>query len=80
MAISKVRRQRPVKGGRIKAGAGFEPRVWRAIVREADRFNVSIPFMLSTMAADTLGIDLDQEDRYDTRPLHIVPKKKRGAA
>jgi hypothetical protein len=71
---TKVRRQPPQKGGRIKQGAGFEPRVWRAVVAEANRFNVSIPFVLSVMAADTLGIELDLEARYNKKPLHVVWK------
>lgn len=59
-----VRRQRPLAGGRFHGSTGFEPRVWKALQREAARFRVSIPFVLSVMAADTLGIELDPQDRF----------------
>lgn len=59
-----VQRQRPIQGGRIRKDAGFDPRVWKALEKESLRFGVSIPFILSVMAADTLGVPLSDEDRY----------------
>lgn len=61
---SLLRRQRPIEGGRIRKDAGFDPKVWKALEREALKFGVSIPFVLSVMAADTLGVQLEDEDRY----------------
>ena len=66
------RRQRAIKGGRFHGSTGFEPRVWKALQKEADKFHVSIPFLLSVMAADTLGIDLDAKDRYKPTSLRLV--------
>jgi hypothetical protein len=63
-ALTVRRRQRPIRGGRLHGSTGFEPRVWKALQREASKFGVSIPFVLSVMAADCLGIELDDKDRY----------------
>lgn len=59
-----LQRQRPIQGGRIRKDAGFDPKVWKALEKESSRFGVSIPFVLSTMAADTLGVELEEQDRY----------------
>lgn len=56
--------QRRVEGGRIRRHTGFDPRVWAAVEKEARRYGVSIPFVLSVMAADTLGVPLEEQDRY----------------
>lgn len=62
-----VRRQRRIDGGRLHGSTGFDPRVWSALQKESARFGVSIPFVLSVMAADTLGVPLPEEDRYVRR-------------
>lgn len=59
-----VKRQRAIEGGRIRKDAGFDPKVWKALEQESRRFGVSVPFVLSVMAADTLGVDIEDEDRY----------------
>jgi hypothetical protein len=73
---SKIRRQRPIRGGRFSRSAGLEARIDRALARLAARCNVTVPLVVSTLLADGLGIDLDALDRYDQRPLHIVKKEK----
>lgn len=60
---SPIRRQRPLKGGRLRGSTGFEPRVWRVLQKESERWGVSIPFVLSVMAAECLGVELDKEDQ-----------------
>lgn len=48
----------------MRGHTGFHPLVWVAVQREARKFGVSVPFVLSVMAADTLGVELEDEDRY----------------
>lgn len=74
----KVRRQRPIQGGRLRGSHGFDPHIYRAVEKEAQRFNCSIPFVLSVMAADALGIELEKQDRYTIRPKADITLMRRA--
>lgn len=56
-------RQRPLKGGRIRGGFGFAPHINTEVRRIAARYVVSVPFLLSAIAAGWVGIELEKEDQ-----------------
>lgn len=64
----KIRRQRPISGGRDPLSSCVEKRILTEATRVAARLGVSRSFFVSTVMADALGIDLDAEDRYDYSP------------
>lgn len=70
-----MRRQRAVKGGRERIGAGVEKRIRAAVEREARRFGVSMAFVQAVAIADALGVELEAEDRYDGRQRDSKPYK-----
>jgi hypothetical protein len=58
-----LRRQRPIKGGRIPRGAGLEQQLDAVLRREAARFGVSVPFVITVALADYFSIQLDSLDQ-----------------
>lgn len=53
-------RQPRVEGGRFKHGAGLESQVEQFVRREADRFGVSVPFIISVALAEYFGIKIER--------------------
>lgn len=77
MKHNKVRRQRPIKGGRDYTFAALENRIYRAAEKEASAYGVSKSWLIATILADALGVDLDKADRYDSKPEHVMVVKFR---
>lgn len=67
MPKQKLRRQKPVKGGRIPAHTGLITEIELAIRREMARFGVSRSFVIATACAFAFGID-EQEDYRPRSP------------
>jgi hypothetical protein len=57
MSAYKVRRQKPVKGGRQMLSAGFIAALEAEIERTAKRFHVTRSFVIAVAVADSLGIE-----------------------
>lgn len=62
----KIRRQKPIKGGRERAYAGLEKRLDAELTKLALRFRCTRAFVISTALADTFGVEVDE--RFD-RPV-----------
>lgn len=67
--VVKLRRQRPVRGGRTPATGGFTPALWKWIDKEARRYNCSRSFVLAVCVGEVAGIDVE---RYDEPPPVVV--------
>lgn len=63
-SMERIRRQRPLKGGRDIVVQGLDPRIESAIEKMAARFACTRQLVIATALADQFGIDLDVEDRY----------------
>lgn len=64
-------RQKPIKGGRFQMGAGVEKMIYDWVDRQAAKFGVSRPFVISTALAQVAGIELD-EDYRKVKKLEVV--------
>lgn len=62
---NKIRRQRPVKGGRQAIGACVLPEMKREIERLARKYNVSKSFVTASIYADTFGISKKDQERIE---------------
>jgi hypothetical protein len=60
MTHKKIRRQKPVKGGRERMSSGVLKEIDNAVAREAARHSVSKSFVISVILAKAFGIK-DQE-------------------
>ena len=70
-----IYRQRPIKGGRYSVPAYLEERIEKVLEREADRFNVTRAFVITTALADYFGIDVEEVYR-DTRKRNFRQKNR----
>jgi hypothetical protein len=57
--MAKIRRQRPVKGGREALPSCVVKELKRAVEWEAHHYNVSKSFVIAVRLADTFGIDIE---------------------
>lgn len=74
MTSRKIRRQKPVRGGRKRLSASFIREIEREVERTAARFHVSRSFVIAVAVADSLGVE-DQES-FISQHLWTVPKIK----
>ena len=56
-----IRRQTPVKGGRIPRSAGLLKKIDDEVLRQARKFKVSKSFVIATALAEGLGIKIDEK-------------------
>jgi len=68
-----MRRQRSVTGGRESLASGVIREVERSVTHLARQHNCSKSFVISTILADTFGIDLGEA--YYEQPSSIHPRK-----
>jgi hypothetical protein len=66
----KIRRQKPVKGGRESLPSCVVKELKRAIEHEAHHYQVSKSFVIAVRLADTFGIDI--ESYIERRQLRRV--------
>lgn len=52
----KIRRQPPIKGGRMKLGAGVIREIEREVTRRAIKFHVSRSFVIAVALAQAFGV------------------------
>jgi hypothetical protein len=55
-----MRKQQPVKGGRLRLSPSVAPAIRRGVERTARQFNVSMSFVTATALADSLGINIER--------------------
>ncbi len=67
----KIRRQKPVKGGRTPLPSCVLKAIHTEVQRTADRFRVSRSFVIATALADAFGVTV--EERYDG----VTPRTRR---
>jgi hypothetical protein len=73
--MKRIRRQKPVKGGRARVNSGFIKDVEHAVNRECVRYGVSRSFVIATCCAYALGVS-EQEDYQTTSHLKLVRRRK----
>lgn len=76
MTPTKLRRQRPVKGGRDPLPACVLHAIRAEVEATAQKFHCSRSFVIATALAEAFGIDVE-ETYYETRPrLRVVAKRR----
>jgi hypothetical protein len=80
MALFKsIRRQRPVKGGRLKLSASSISAIHARVAADARKFGCSKNFVINTALGHALGIDVEHYDPAveRRRTMRVVMKKGR---
>ena len=70
--MSKIRRQKPVKGGRLALPSCVIKDIYAAVDRDAKRFGVSRSFVIATALAEAMGVKIAEDYREPQRQLRRV--------
>lgn len=58
--MKKIRRQKPLKGGRDPLSACLDPAVYRAVQQKKREYYVAGSFIVNSILARVLGVKLDE--------------------